>query len=77
VRAESQLFGETDFDILVSNDGESGEILVTLMLYDGSDSELDSESRKTTIEGGDTTQVTISMDVPDEAEYYEATAEPL
>lgn len=77
VSTEGSLLGETEFQVLVKNAGSTGEILVTVKIFNGDDEKIETASKKVSIEGGETNQVSISVDVPDEAEYYEATAEPV
>jgi len=72
---EGSLLGDTDFDILVRNNGSAGEILVTITTYNGVDEELDSASKKESFEADETRQVTVSMAVSGDAEYWEGTVE--
>jgi|GEM_PF-2931082 len=72
---EGSLLGETDFDILVRNNGSAGEILVTVTTYNGSDEELNSASKKESFEEEETRQMTVSMAVSGDAEYWEGTVE--
>lgn len=77
VTTEGNLLGETEFQVLVKNKGSSGEVLVTVEIYNGDNEKIDTSSKKVSIPEGEINQISISMEVPDEAEYYEATAEPV
>lgn len=74
---EGSLFGQTDFEILIRNEGQEGNILVTVETFDNNDQKLNSASKKTHFQADETKQVTVSMRVSSQAEYWEASIEAL
>jgi len=72
---DGSLLGPTEFQILIRNNGSAGEILATVTTYNGSDEELDSASKKESFEEDETRQLTVTLEVSTDAEYWEGTVE--
>ncbi|MFB6101403.1 MAG: hypothetical protein ABEJ73_02430 [Haloplanus sp.] len=70
------LIGETDVHVVVQNDGAAGDVEVTLELLDGEGTVLLDESRTVAFEADERKRVTFTVDVPEDTEAVEASANP-
>lgn len=60
--------------MVVENTGEAGAVQVTITVFDEDDTVVGKQSRTVSMDAGEERHVTIEMDVPADAERFEATA---
>jgi len=70
------LFGESDVHVVVRNDGAAGDVEVTLELLDSEGTVLVDESQVASFEADEQKRVTFTVDVPEDTEDVQATANP-
>jgi hypothetical protein len=68
--------GEAEVEVRVRNDGDTGDITVTVEILDSNGTVIGDFSQTVTIEADETRRVSIAVEVDEDAERYTAKATP-
>ncbi|KDE57930.1 hypothetical protein EL22_08315 [Halostagnicola sp. A56] len=67
--------GTMDIEVLVENGGRSGDIQITITFEDDEGTVVGRETREITMDSNESRRVTVSVDVPEDADVYTVEAD--